>query len=122
MKLSALLCAVALLIFASCLSRNKEPHRPTSDPTVYKGVINPECAVEMQYGSYGAGIDDSAYTETLKLMGRWNVEYTSKNIGREGETRLCMPLAHLKKRQKNQFIDTLKRIAKHGKLVSVSIR
>lgn len=122
MKLKSVIFFVSLIIFFACHSRSKEPHRPTSDPTVYKGVLDPACAVEMQYGSYGAGIDDSAYTETMKLLGRWNVTYTSKNIGREGETRLCMPLDNLKKKEKRQFIDTLKRIARHGKLVSVSIR
>lgn len=111
------------LFFIACKAQDKSSaHKPTKDPVVYKGVINKDCAVEMQYGSYGSGIDDKAFTKTMGLIGRWAVNYSSTNIGREGETRLCMPLTELDSKKRRQFIDSLKQIARSGELVSVSIR
>ena len=120
-KLSVVYFAVSLLIGCKT-SKSSAPHQPTNDPVVYKGVINPECDVEMSYGSYGSGIDDSAYTATMLLISRWNQTFTATNIGREGETRLCIPVDGLKRRDIRQFIDSLKIIARSGRLVSVSIR
>jgi hypothetical protein len=50
------------------------------------------------------------------------LSYTAKNIGREGETRICIPLFELKGRKKTSFINGMKKIAKEGQMVSVSIR
>jgi hypothetical protein len=47
---------------------------------------------------------------------------TSKTIGREGERRICLPLTELKENEKKDLIEQLKKIAKEGQLVSVSIR
>ena len=109
-------------MIGSCEAQQKPAHKPTKDPVVYSGVIDPKCAVEMQFGSYSAGIDAEAYQKALHLIGRHGVVYTSTTIGREGEKRLCMPLTELSRRKKKAFIDTLKQIARKGELVSVSIR
>lgn len=117
-----IVAAIVLVNFFSCRTTKPGSPQPTKDPTVYKGVTSQDCAVEMAFGSYGSGIDDSAYKATMLFIARRNQTYTSTNLGREGETRLCLPLGGLKKKEKNAFIDTLKKIAKAGSLVSVSIR
>jgi hypothetical protein len=110
------------LISFSCMSQQDQGPKPTKDPTVYKGVTDKSCAVEMAFGSYGSGIDGPAITKTMDLIKEYNQPYTSKSIGREGETRICMPLANLKGKKRTAFIKRLKKIAKEGQLVSVSIR
>lgn len=120
-----LISALLAGLQASCRSGQQvqgQAHQPTDDPVVYRGVIDNTCAVEMQYGSYAYGIDSEAYRKALALIGRFGVTYTEKNIGREGETRICLPLTELKKSEKKAFIDSLKAIARGGQLVSVSIR
>jgi hypothetical protein len=118
--------SISLLLFfalGACKAQDKkQAHRPTKDPVVYRGVIDKKCAVEMQFGSYSAGIDDKAYRQTMDMIGRWEVSYTKTTIGREGEKRLCLPLTELSKSRKRVFIDSLKKIARGGQLVSVSIR
>lgn len=108
----------------SCKSQDvagKGP-QPTKDSTVYKGVTDESCAVEMAYGSYGSGIDGDAFEKMIKLIDDKKLKYTAKPIGREGETRVCFPLTELKAKEKNDIINQLKKIAKEGQLVSVSIR
>ncbi|MDP1803118.1 MAG: hypothetical protein Q8L81_17285 [Bacteroidota bacterium] len=95
---------------------------PTSDPTVYKGVTDQSCAVEVSFGSPGSGIDGAAFDKVTALIKSKNLKSTSKNIGREGETRICLPLSELKENEKKDFIEQLKKIAKDGQYVSVSIR
>lgn len=115
-------------MFVACKAQQKQTEpvstrpQPTSDPTVYKGVTDQNCAAEMAFGSAGAGIDNAAYNRMMSLIGTFSVQYTSKNIGREGETRICLPLTELEKKNKEVFVDSLKKIAKDGQLVSVSIR
>jgi hypothetical protein len=106
----------------SCRSQQQEGPQPTKDPTVYKGVTDKGCAVEVAFGSYGSGIDGAAIDKVMALISRYHQPHTSKSIGREGETRICLPLATLKGRKRRQFITALKKIAKEGQLVSVSIR
>jgi hypothetical protein len=100
---------------------NKGP-QVTKEPTVYKGVTDQSCAVEVSFGSYSAGIDGPAFDKVMNLIKTNNLASTSKNIGREGETRICLPLTELKGSKRNKFIKQLKKIAKEGQLVSVSIR
>ena len=115
----ALFCVMTAL---SCRSQQDNGPQPTKDPTVYKGVTDKSCAVEMAFGSYGSGIDGEAFKKTMELIEAHKQPYTSKSIGREGETRICMPLATLKGKKRTAFISKLKKIAKEGQLVSVSIR
>lgn len=128
MKKNVLVVSVMLLLsVAACKSKAKATAtssgpQPTSDPTVYKGVTNDSCAVEMSFGSYGAGIDGTAYETAINLINGRRLLYTAKGIGREGEVRLCMALNELKSKEKTEFIEQLKKIAAGGKLVSVSIR
>jgi hypothetical protein len=128
---TTVIIAICLAAFVACKAQQKQPEtqqpvstgpKPTEEPTVYKGVTDQNCAAEMAFGSYGAGIDSDAFGKTMTLIGKFSVQYTSKNIGREGETRICMPLTELEKKNKEAFIDSLKIIAKGGQLVSVSIR
>jgi hypothetical protein len=115
-----ILCFTAL----SCKSQvvtSKDP-KPTSDPTVYKGVTDQACAVEIAFGSYGSGIDGIAYGKVTAANESKKLKSTAKNIGREGETRICLPLKELKGKKKTEFINQLKKIAKEGQLVSISIR
>jgi hypothetical protein len=115
-----------MVFFAACKSKAKTEitSRPTANTqqTVYKGVTNDSCAIEMAFGSYGAGIDGKALNEVIAKINEKKLKYSSKNIGREGETRLCMPLTEIKGKEKADFIERLKKIAKEGQLVSLSIR
>lgn len=103
------------------LAQNRSP-QPTNDSIVYKGVTDATCAVEVQFGSFSAGIDAKAFDKVMALIESEKLKYTSKNIGREGETRICLPLTELNKRKKRKFIDRLKKIARTGYLTSISIR
>ena len=116
--------AVLCFLISSCKSQvitSKDPQQ-TKEPTVYKGVTDNSCAAEMAFGSYGSGIDGPSYEKVIKLIDEYKLKYTAKNIGREGETRICLPLTELKGKKKTEFINRLKKIAKEGQLVSVSIR
>src|SRR5688572_11106946 len=118
---AAIIGTICIAAFAACKGQQKDTgsvHKPTDEPTVYKGVADKNCAAEMSFGSYASGIDSEAYQKTLNLVGRWLVQYTSTSLGREGETRLCFPLTELKENNKRVFIDSLKIIAKGGQLVS----
>ncbi len=94
----------------------------TKEPTVYKGVTDQACAIEVSFGSYSAGIDGKAFEKVEALIKEYKVSHTAKGIGREGEQRLCMPLTEIKGCKRKKFIKQLKKIAKEGELVSVSIR
>ena len=56
-----LLGGILFFSLASCKSKEKPANSSqpvvTSEPTVYKGVTNDSCAVEIAFGSYGSGID-----------------------------------------------------------------
>lgn len=106
---------------ANAQTTNKGPQR-TKDTIVYNGVTDLACAIEVQFGSYSAGIDGKAYEKIIALIESKKLKYTSKNIGREGETRLCLPLTELNKRGKKKFAEQLKKIARTGYLTSISIR
>jgi hypothetical protein len=120
---------IIFLLFAiaglACSSQQNQPvnyPKPTKDPTVYKGVTDNECAIEVQFGSYSAGIDGKLYEKIISFIDSNKVKYTATNIGREGETRLCLPLTELKSKKKQQFIARMKKLVKEGFLCSVSIR
>jgi hypothetical protein len=117
-------CAGLLLMGSvSCRSQVKNTgSQKTQEQTVYKGVTDPNCAVEVSFGSYGSGIDGKALDKVMAAIEKRRLQHTAKNVGREGETRICLPLSEIKGRKKTAFIDTLKKIAKEGQLVSVSIR
>ncbi len=122
----ALSCLFAFNL-AACKSKAKteatsQPTTAATQPTVYKGVTNDSCAVEMAFGSYGSGIDGKAMDEVMAKISEKKLGYTAKNIGREGETRICLPLTEINGKEKNEFIEQLKKIASAGQLVSVSIR
>jgi hypothetical protein len=117
-KLAAYTLFFCLVGFQLSAQDNKEEKRQT----VYKGVSDQACAVEMAFGSYGAGIDRNAFEQFTKLAEVNKIEYTSKSIGREGETRICMPMTGWSATKKKKIIKKLKAIADKGQLVSVSIR
>jgi len=125
-----LFIGIVFFSIVSCKSKSKttatapfiEETTAQTQPTEYKGVTNDSCAVEMAFGSYGSGIDGKAFDETIAKIDAKKLKYTAKNIGREGETRLCLPLTEIKGNEKSEFINQLKKIALGGQLVSVSIR
>jgi hypothetical protein len=121
-----IISSLLLLSFTSCKSKAKAgtASQPTAtdQPTVYKGVTNDSCAVEMAFGSPGSGIDLKAYDAVKAKIAAKKLKYSEKSIGREGETRICMPLTEIKGKEKSELIDQLKKIAAEGQLVSVSIR
>ncbi|MEI6020704.1 MAG: hypothetical protein WCR21_06210 [Bacteroidota bacterium] len=121
MKKIIILSTFILLAFNIRMNAQNEP-KVTKEPTVYKGVTDQACAVEVAFGSYGSGIDAPSFEKVMNLIKEKNLAYTSKNIGREGEQRICLSLNELKRKAKMRFISQLKKIAKEGKLVSVSIR
>jgi len=112
------------LMGAGCKGQQKTNSEPvqTSEPYLYKGVTDQNCAVEVAFGSYGSGIDGAAFEKIQAAIEKRKLASTSKNIGREGETRICLPLTELKAKEKNEFIEQLKSIAKEAQLVSVSVR
>jgi hypothetical protein len=117
MAFLSILCLVGI----QKISAQNEP-KVTKEPTVYKGVTDNACAVEMAFGSYGAGIDAPSFEKVMALINSNKLAHTSKNIGREGEQRICLPLTELKRKAKSKLITQLKKIAKEGQLVSISIR
>jgi hypothetical protein len=115
----------SILFFAigSCRSQiTQKAPQPTKDPTVYKGVTDQNCAVEVTFGSRGSGVDGAAMDKVVAAIERKKLKHSARNIGREGETRICLPLSELKGKAKTAFINELKKIAKEGELVSVSIK
>jgi hypothetical protein len=124
MKRQIILNSFLFLVLFSLKSQvnNNPGPKATKEPTVYKGVTDKTCAAEVAFGSYGSGIDGKAYEKVIATIQQYKVSHTAKTIGREGETRICLPLTELKKKKKKEFIDALKKIAKEGQLVSVSIR
>lgn len=123
-RLSLILSSFLFFSVFSCNAQDnsKTGPQPTKEPTVYKGVTDNACAVEVAFGSPGSGIDGAAYDKVMAAINDKKLAHTAKNIGREGETRICLPLTELKGRKKTQFIKQLKKIAKEGQFVSVSIR
>jgi hypothetical protein len=96
--------------------------QPTKDTVVFKGVSDAACAVEIDFGSYGAGIDGKAYDEVMSLIGRRKLSHSSRNMGREGEQRICLTLTELKACKRKAFIKEVKKIARRSQLVSLSVR
>lgn len=121
MKKIALIIGLLGFVSIHKLQAQTEP-KVTKEPTVYKGVTDKACAVEVAFGSYGAGIDIASFEKVQELIKANKLASTSKSIGREGEQRICLPLTELKRKAKNKFVEQLKKIAKQGQLVSVSIR
>ena len=115
---------LSCFLIISCKSQvvNAKGPQPTKEPTVYKGVTDNACAVEVAFGSYGSGIDGPSYEKVVKEIEEWKLRSTAKSIGREGEIRMCLPLTELKGKKKTEFINRLKKVAKEGQLVSVSVR
>jgi hypothetical protein len=119
-----LLTSLLLFTAGACKAQQKNNSEPvaTTEPTVYKGVTDKACAVEISFGSSGGGIDGKVLDEVTKLIESKKLKSTSKSVGREGETRICLPLTELKGKEKTKFIAQLKKIVKGGQLTSVSIR
>ena len=121
MMKSLLLTLCFLFIHFSNSFAQTEPVR-TKDSVVNKGVTDKNCAVEMSFGSYGSGIDGAALDKLEALIKDKKLSSSTKPVGREGERRVCLPLTELNGKARKKFIESLKKIAHEGKLVSVSIR
>ena len=119
---SSVVSLVFLMVLSGFTVKAQQGPKATSEPTVFKGVTDAACSVEVAFGSYGAGIDGKALDLVDAAILKRKLQNTRQNIGREGELRICLPLKELKGRKKTAFIKELKKIAKEGQLVSVSIR
>ncbi len=67
MKTSITLIAVAVFllpVFGKSQTTNPGP-QPTNEPTVYKGVTDDACAVEVSFGSPGSVIDGKAFEKVM---------------------------------------------------------
>jgi hypothetical protein len=131
-----LLSSVLFLTLASC--KTKKSQTAASSTSTSTGtqtanatnsttnenatVTDNNCAAEIYFGSPGSGIDGPALDKTTALLDSKKIKYTTKNQGREGERRICMPLTELKEAEKKELLDQLKKIAKEGQFVSLSIR
>lgn len=137
MKHTIILLSSFLFIgLASCKTKSKTQSTNTdaekkSNTTVATTTTQPEsvntvsdkaCAAEMAFGSAGSGIDGPSYDKAIALMNEKKVKFTKKNIGREGEKLICLPLTELKEAEKKDFIEQLKKIAASGQMVSLSVR
>ena len=119
-RIFSLVCFV--LPFTTAAQVTNTGPQPTKEPTVYKGVTDNACALEINFGSPGSGIDGKAFEKVMAEIDARKLKHSSKNVGREGETRICLPLTDIRGRKKKQFIERMKKIAKEGQYVSVSIR
>jgi len=73
--------ALVCLFIVSCKSQviNASGPQPTKEPTVYKGVTDNTCAVEMAFGSYGSGIERCCFLKKVtKLIEEWKLKSTAK--------------------------------------------
>jgi hypothetical protein len=95
----------------SAMSQTKSGDQKAGEPT---------CTVKINFGSAGGGIDLKTYDAVKKMIADKKLKFTEKNMGREGEKEICLPLKELKKRKKTEFIEQLKKTASGGQLVSVS--
>ena len=67
MKNTAMLLGFLLFTFSLKVSAQEGP-KVTKEPTVYKGVTDKACAVELAFGSYGAGIDAASFEKVMELI------------------------------------------------------
>jgi hypothetical protein len=93
------------------MSQTKGGDQKTSEPS---------CAVKVNFGSAGGGIDLKTYDAVKKMISDKKLKFTEKNMGREGEKEICLPLKELKRKKKTEFIEQLKKTASSGQYVSVS--
>jgi hypothetical protein len=115
MKYFTLLLFSFLMFSAAAQTTSKTE----SDKT--KETSKKTCAVKVSFGSPGTGIDGKTYDAIKAMISDKKLKFTEKNIGREGETEICLPLKELKRSKKSQFIEQLKKTAAAGQFVSVSV-
>ena len=101
-----------LINVASCQTKSKS-QKGTKTKTV-------ACAVKIEFGSPGTGIDYKTMDELKKMIEAKKVKYTETRQGKEGETQWCLPLTELKNADKTAFIEQLKTKASTGQLVLLS--
>lgn len=108
----AFLAFVLTLSMVSCKTKEKSGSGNTE--------AKASCAATVSFGSSGGGIDTKTYDAIKGMIDAKKLKYTEKNMGREGEKEICLPLTELKGADKTAFIDQLKKSASSGQLVSVS--
>ena len=79
------------------------------------------CKVVFNFGSYGSGIDSKKYDELTLILNEKKIRFTETVKGREGEKEICIPLTELKGKDKDDFIERLKKLEDKNTLVSLSI-
>jgi hypothetical protein len=111
MKYYCILLLSFFILNAACQSRSKtEGSKPAKS----------NCAAKVSFGSPGSGIDLDTYNNVKALIDEKKLHYTERPIGREGETEVCLPLTELKKSEKKEFIQRLKKTVSEGKYTTVS--
>jgi hypothetical protein len=79
------------------------------------------CKVVFNFGSYGSGINEGKHSELLTMLNEKKLKYTETVKGREGEKEICIPLTELKGKDKDAFIEQLKKLEDKNTLVSLSV-
>jgi len=79
-----------------------------------------KCALRVNFGSPGSGIDLKKYEEVKKILDDKKLKYIEVPCGMEGEVYFCLQLTELKKKKKKELVKQLKSTIKDGQLVSLS--
>lgn len=108
-----LLALVLSISIISCKTKEKSSNSTTESKAT--------CTATISFGSMGGGIDGKTYDAIKGMIDSKKLKYTEKNMGREGEKEICLPLTELKGADKTAFIDQLKKSASSGQLVSLSV-
>lgn len=89
--------------------------------TSTESIQEKPCKVVFNFGSFGSGIDSKKYDELKDLLNEKKLKYTETVKGREGEKEICIPLTELKGKDKDSFIERLKKLEDKNTLVSLSV-
>ncbi len=114
-NLITIICLFLLggILLLSCKSKAKAE--------VTGNVNTSSCKVQINFGSRGDGINEAKYNELIELLKKEKIKYSEKSAGREGEKEICLPLSELKDKEKNDFIERLKKFEDKESFISLSI-
>src|ERR1043166_1019775 len=102
---------LSIFLFAFLLFAVKPTKAQSKDENVAK---KRGCAVCVDFGSPGSGIDLKKYEAIKKLIDSNKLAMKETANGREGEVYMCLKLEELSKKKKKAFIKELKKTADGG--------
>jgi hypothetical protein len=108
-----ILSTALAFLFVQCKSKSANNSSESNQSKACKVVFN--------FGSYGSGINEGKYSELLTMLKENKLKYTETVKGREGEKEICIPLTEFKGKDKDAFIERLKKLEDKNTLVSLSI-